>query len=214
MDFTGIIDWKKPVIIKGHINCSNWPRGGKRCERPAEVAMLSPSGDLVPGGYECRACAERSAAEYREKLGEVWQIVSLVEGPAARHGNDVLGFPHPKYGLQVREMVKIEVPAWETKYAGAVTSGIAEAIGRIVKTAVRISVYGYAVELSGPAIPDRHKFNCFGCTIYRATQDIIVHPYDAKTRLVQKIEALTHAAPFTTPFSFYFPVPVHFLREE
>ena len=82
------------------------------------------------------------------------------------------------------------------------------------RTTVRICVYGYAVELSGPAIPDRHKFNCFGCTIYRRTQDIIVHPYDAKTRLVDKIEELTHAAPFTTPFSFYFPVPVHFLREE
>jgi len=59
--------------------CSHWERGQDRCRSPATVWLYAPGGKRVPGGYLCWPCAREIAAEYAEKLGQIWPIRGINE---------------------------------------------------------------------------------------------------------------------------------------
>jgi len=48
-----------------------------RCQNQAEVLMLAPDGEPVPGGYNCREHYQRAADEYRTTLGQIWPAHAL-----------------------------------------------------------------------------------------------------------------------------------------
>ena len=53
--------------------CAQYPFG-KRCPNMGEGWIIQPDGKRNPGGYSCRTCADESAEEYRQKLGESWSF--------------------------------------------------------------------------------------------------------------------------------------------
>ena len=54
-------------MICGHYATNNWR---SRCKKQATVWLICPEGDKV--SYYCKAHAEATVKEYREKLHENW----------------------------------------------------------------------------------------------------------------------------------------------
>jgi hypothetical protein len=61
--------------------CSCWPGGypGGRCKSPALRWLIHPDGTRNPGGYVCQTHADEILSEYRDKLGESWSTVPIVQ---------------------------------------------------------------------------------------------------------------------------------------
>jgi hypothetical protein len=51
-----------------------------RCQEKGTVWLIAPDGKKNPGGYMCKAHGEGIVSEYREKLGEEWRLVPILEG--------------------------------------------------------------------------------------------------------------------------------------
>jgi len=48
------------------------PGKSKPCEKPAEVKLITDTGDECPGSYYCKKHADEIITEYKEKLDIVW----------------------------------------------------------------------------------------------------------------------------------------------
>ena len=71
-------------VMPATVRCSVYPGSGpnrRQCVSLAEVHMVAPDGEPVPGGWMCRPCGERIAAEYRSKLGEEWTLEPIRRAP-------------------------------------------------------------------------------------------------------------------------------------
>jgi hypothetical protein len=49
------------------------------CVEQATRWLIHPDGGRNPGGYVCQDCADKILSEYRDKLGESWSTVPILE---------------------------------------------------------------------------------------------------------------------------------------
>lgn len=61
--------------------CSTMTYPGNQCRRKATHWLRAPDGKLNPGGYICEEHGAAVVEEYREKLGEEWELVELTVLP-------------------------------------------------------------------------------------------------------------------------------------
>jgi hypothetical protein len=58
------------------MKCNIWEKG-KRCDADANFWLIAPSKKKNPGGLVCKIHGEDIIKEYKEKLGEVWELAEI-----------------------------------------------------------------------------------------------------------------------------------------